>query len=90
MDAEELVTVFVSQGPLAAEVAKGKLEIHGIQAMLRYSPLGKALGITIDGLGRVDVLVRREDADRARDVLSETPESGGASPNSREPTDQSL
>jgi len=70
--ADELVTVFISQGHLPAEVIKGKLQVHGIRAMLRYSPLGRALGITIDGLGRVDVLVRREDAAEARQILAET------------------
>ena len=68
----DLVVVFVSQGPLPAEVAKSKLESDGIAALLRYQAIGRVLGLTVDGLGRVEVLVASADETRARRLLAET------------------
>ena len=67
----ELVLVYVSQGPLAAEVAKSKLQSEGIPAMLRYPSVGRVLGLTVDGLGRVEVLVPAAYEREAREVLAE-------------------
>jgi hypothetical protein len=71
---EDLVVVYVSQGPLAAEVARGKLEANGVVAILKYEAVGRALGLTVDGLGRVEVLVRPEDEDAALSLLEELSE----------------
>lgn len=71
MEASELIVVYVSQGPLGAEVARSKLEAEGIPAILRYEAVGRVLGLTVDGLGRVEVLVRPEDAPLARQILEE-------------------
>jgi hypothetical protein len=71
---DDLVVVYVSQGPLAAEVAKSKLESYGLTVALRYAPVGRVLGLTVDGLGRVEVLVAPEDAARARELLQEAEE----------------
>jgi len=70
--AEETVVVYVSQGPLGAEVAKSKLESADIPVMLRFEAVGRALGITVDGLGRVDVLVPRGFEVKAKALLQET------------------
>jgi len=78
MDREDLVRVFVSQGPLAAEVAKAKLEANNIAAVLRYSALGRALGLTFDGLGQVEVWARPGDATAARALLAEEEDAQGA------------
>jgi hypothetical protein len=76
MDAQDdLVVIYVSQGPLAAEVAKAKLESLGISAMLRYEAIGRILGLTVDGLGRVEVLVAADQVDQAREALEEMPDS---------------
>ena len=71
---DDLVVVYVSQGPLAAEVAKSKLESYGLTVALRYSPVGRVLGLTVDGLGRVEVLVAPQDEARARELLEEAQE----------------
>ena len=68
---EDTVVVYASQGPLGAEVAKSKLEGEEIPCMLRFSAVGRALGITVDGLGRVEVLVPKAFAAEARAVLQE-------------------
>lgn len=70
-DASELVVVYVSQGPLGAEVARSKLQSEGIPAMLRYPSVGRVLGLTVDGLGRVEVLVPVTWEPQAREALAE-------------------
>ncbi len=52
-----LVSVRVVQGYMVAQVLKSKLESEGIPVVLRYESVGHVLGITVDGLGRVEVLV---------------------------------
>ena len=69
---QEPVVVYISQGPLAAEVALAKLTSEGIPARLRYQAVGRALGLTVNGLGKVEVLVPPEFADEAEMVLDET------------------
>ena len=68
---QELVVVYVSQGPLGAEVAKSKLEAHGVPGMLRYEAIGRVLALTVDGLGCVEVLVPSTYESYARTVLEE-------------------
>ena len=70
-DEADLVVVYVSQGPLAAEVARAKLEGQNIPVILRYSSIGRVLGLTVNGLGRVEVLVPSEYEDTARSLLEE-------------------
>jgi hypothetical protein len=71
---DEFCVVYESQGPLGAEVARSKLEAAGIPCMLKYQAVGRALGLTVDGLGRVQVLVACADAERARELLVESDE----------------
>lgn len=78
MNDEELVLVYVSQGPLGAEVARTKLEAEGLPVVVRYSALGRALGLTFNGLGQVEVWVRPADAAEARALLAEEDEDLGA------------
>lgn len=68
---DEPVVVFTSHGPLEAEVAKSKLSSEGILAVLRFESVGRVLGLTVDGLGLVEVLVAPADAERARAILEE-------------------
>jgi hypothetical protein len=66
---DEPVVVFRSQGPLEAEVALSKLGAEGILAYLRYEAIGRTLGLTVNGLGLVQVLVSPVDAERASEIL---------------------
>ena len=66
----KLVVVYSSQGPLGAEVAKSKLEAHGIQALLRYQSIGRVFALTMDGLGLVQVLVNFKDEQEAQNLLA--------------------
>ena len=67
-----LVTVRKVYGHLLAEMLKSKLESAGIPTALRYESVGRVLGITVDGLGEVQIQVSQEMAERARELLNES------------------
>ena len=73
-----MVEVCVTSGLLQAEVIKGKLEANGIPVLLQYESLGPVMGLTIDGLGQVQVLVPEDKADIARVLIEETEEDNGS------------
>jgi thiamine pyrophosphokinase len=75
-DIPDLVEVYTEQGHLRANVIKSKLEAAGIPAMLSYDYASLAFGLTVDGIGKVRVMVREEHAEEARRILAEeqTPE----------------
>ena len=72
-----LVEVCVTSGLLQAEVIKGKLEANDIPVLLQYESLGPVMGLTVDGLGQVQVLVPEEKADAARALIEESEEDNG-------------
>lgn len=61
--------ISITQGLLRAEVVRTYLRSHGIPAVLRYESAGRALGITVDGLGEVQVLVPARWERQARRLL---------------------
>jgi hypothetical protein len=68
----KLVVVYETQGMIRAEIIKAKLESAGIPALLKYESLGPVLAVTVDGLGRVQVLVPQEREQEARELISES------------------
>ncbi len=64
MDQDELVTVYTLTDPNESEIIKGALHAEGIACELGGE--GQA-GFT--GLWEIDVMVRAEDADRARKII---------------------
>jgi hypothetical protein len=67
----KLVTVYESQGMLGAQVVKGKLESAGLPVLLKYESYGQVLGLTVDGLGLVEVQVPAELAEDALALLDD-------------------
>ncbi|MGE5264782.1 MAG: DUF2007 domain-containing protein [Acidobacteriota bacterium] len=67
----EYVVVYTSMGPLAAEVVKGRLESAGIPALLKYESVGRIYGLTLDGLGEVQVLVSKDREKEARALITQ-------------------
>lgn len=72
MTQKNLVKIYESQGIFAAEVVKAKLQANGIPAMLKYESIGQVIGLTVDGLGRVEVYVSAEHAAEAAELVQET------------------
>ena len=68
--AESTSCVLVANGQLQAELVRSFLQGSGIGSILRGEALSKTHGLTLDGLGRVEVLVARVDEDRARELIA--------------------
>lgn len=71
MSEPNLVTVYRSQGILAAEVVKAKLEAAGVPVLLKYESAALVFGLTVDGLGLVEVMVPEEWVVDAEALVSE-------------------
>ncbi len=63
-------TVYVASGQPEAQIIKGRLESEGIPVVLRYESAGLVYGLTIDGLGQVEIQVPSSLTQEAREILS--------------------
>jgi len=70
-ETSDLVEVCTEQGHLRANVIKSKLEAAGIPAILSYDSASLIFGLTVNGIGKVRVMVRQEHAEEARKLLAE-------------------
>ena len=61
--------VAVESGMVKADIVKGKLETEGIPVRLRYEAIGRVYGLTLNGLGAVEVCVPSEYREKAQEVL---------------------
>lgn len=66
-----LVCVLSCQGWDLAQIFKGKLEAAGIPVLLKYESAGLVFGITVDGLGEVQIMVPEAHAQEAANLLRE-------------------
>ena len=62
--------VFVANGEIQAQQVRAFLEAAGIAAAVRGESLRHTHGLTLDGLGAVEILVADTDAERARSLLA--------------------
>ncbi len=65
----ELIELIVVDGLMEAEIIKSKLENFGIPCMLKFEAVGRLLGITSNGLGKVQVMVSPGCAEKAKEIL---------------------
>jgi|AMFO01.1.fsa_nt_gi hypothetical protein len=63
--------VFVAAGETEAQQVRGFLEAHGIPVFERGESLRLTHGLTMDGLGQVELLVPSGFAQAARELLEE-------------------
>jgi hypothetical protein len=66
----EFATVYIARSQPEAEIVKGRLNCDDIPAILRYEAAGIIYGLTVDGLGQVEVRVPAHLAERAREILA--------------------
>jgi hypothetical protein len=59
------------QGRLEAEFLKSYLEAQGIDVELFQESVGQTMGLTIDGLGTVQIFVPKDQAAEARQILDD-------------------
>jgi len=67
---ETLRRVFVANGEVQAQQVRAFLEAHGIATHVRGETLRTTYGISVDGIGAVEILVARDRADEARELLA--------------------
>lgn len=67
---EDFVVVSTVQGQFTEQQIRAFLEAHGIATHVRGETLRTTHGISVDGLGTVEILVERDLADEARDLLA--------------------
>jgi hypothetical protein len=72
------VTVLTVFDIVQATLAVARLRDEGITAWLEQEGASRALPVNVGILGRIDVMVPEEDAERARDVLDDLAEAEDA------------
>ena len=65
----EFVVIETVHGELPAQVLKTHLESEGIPVLLKYESVGILYALTADGLAEVKILVPREFAEEAKDII---------------------
>jgi hypothetical protein len=55
--------------PVEAEIIIGRLRGAGIDAYAKHEAMSVVYGLTVDGFGQQDILVRAEDLETARAIL---------------------
>jgi hypothetical protein len=68
---EELKELLVVEGSMEAEIVKSKLESFQIPVLLQYEAAGRIFGITLDGLGKVKIMVPESFLEEARELVAE-------------------
>ena len=64
-----LVLLVTVGEPIEAEIVISKLRSAGIEAWCRHEAASIVYGLTVDGLGQQDIMVRPEDLMEARAAL---------------------
>ncbi len=67
----DLISIFIAQGEPEETQVRLFLEAHGIPTTSRGEALRKTHGLTLDGIGAVEILVAPEHADDARRLLAD-------------------
>ncbi len=67
---DEYVVVSTAQGQFDEEQLRAFLKAHGIPCQTRGETLRNTHGLSLDGLGTVEILVPRDKADAAHDLLA--------------------
>jgi hypothetical protein len=68
--AEHSRCVFVASGQIEAQQVRAFLEAEGVKTTLRGESLSKTHGLSLDGLGRVEIIAAEADVERARALLA--------------------
>lgn len=71
MEDEKWKVAHVAAGMIDANIVAGRLETEGIPVKFQYEAVGVIYGLTLDGLGKVEVMVPEEEVTRAREVLAD-------------------
>ena len=70
LELKDLKELMVSDGMVEAEIVKTKLDSFEIPCMLKFESAGRLMGITMNGLGKVQVMVPVEYLERAKEIIN--------------------
>jgi hypothetical protein len=73
MNESDLKELLAVEGSLEAEIIKSKLESFQIPVLLQYEAAGRIFGITMDGLGKVKILVPLSLFEEAKKIMADGP-----------------
>lgn len=88
-DSEPVLLIRVFD-PIEAEIIVAKLRSAGVESFVRHEALGVVYGLTVDGCGQQDILVRAGDLEDARLTLEagdEEADTGGTNAGAEDPDD---
>ena len=68
-DKSDFTVISKVQGQEIANIIKSHLESEGIPVLLQYESAGIIYGITADGIGEVRILVPKEFAEEAKQII---------------------
>lgn len=68
---EEIVAIETTSGIMEAEILRGLLESMGVTIWMSQESAGKIYSLGIGRLGRVDLMVRANQAEEARQILAD-------------------
>jgi len=71
MNESDLRELMAVEGSLEAEIIKSKLESFQVPVLLHYEAAGRIFGITMDGLGKVKIMVPAALIETAKKILAE-------------------
>jgi len=65
------VVIFTAQGEIEETQVRSFLAAHDIPTVVQGEALRKTHGLTLNGLGAVEILVAAEHAQRAKEILAQ-------------------
>jgi hypothetical protein len=68
-DSSELVTLVATNDPMEAEIILARLRSAGIDAYIKHEAVSTVIGLTFDGVGRQEIIVRAEEFLEAQAAL---------------------
>ncbi len=66
----DFVTIATVQGQTTARILEAHLKCEGIPVLLKYESAGIIYGLTADGIGQVQIMVPRDLADEAKEIIA--------------------
>jgi hypothetical protein len=66
----DMIVVYNASGKLDGEIIKAFLEANDIRVIMTQEGAATAYGLTVGAFGKVEILVDRENLERARELLT--------------------
>ena len=65
----DLKQLIVCEGMVETEIIKSKLRSFGIPCHVQFETAGRLYGVTINGLGKAKIMVKKEDLKQALELI---------------------